>query len=162
MRSHGHVSRITSYVLRITHHASGNKGDLKMQSITLTLPDSLYNYARKISEATKQPLEAVLQKSIAQTMPPLDDVPKEEAAELAAMAVMSDAALWQEARAMMSANDQAKLRELSSRQSAGQLSAEEKPELTTLLDLYGRLMVRKAHAWLLLARRGYQTPIQQD
>jgi len=151
-------------------HASGNKGDLKMQSITLTLPGSLYNYARKISEATKQPLEAVLQKSIAQTMPPLDDVPKEEgndartdeAAELAAMAVMSDAALWQEARAMMSANDQAKLRELTSRQSAGQLSAEEKPELTTLLDLYGRLMVRKAHAWLLLARRGYQTPIQQD
>lgn len=133
-----------------------------MQSITLTLPDSLYNSARRISEVTQQPLETVLQESIAQGIPPLDDVPKEEAAELAAMAVMSDAALWQEARTMMSANDQAKLRELTSRQSAGQLSASEKPELTSLLDLYGRLMVHKAHAWLLLARRGYQTPIQQD
>jgi len=89
-------------------------------------------------------------------MPPLDDVSKEEAAELAAMAVMNDATLWQEARAMMCANEQAKLRSLAARQSTDQLSADEKPQLTKLLDLYGRLMVRKAHAWLLLARRGYQ------
>ena len=133
-----------------------------MQTITLTLPDSLYNSARRISEATQQPLEVVLRNSIAHTMPPLDDVPKEEAAELAAMAVMSDATLWQEARAMMCVNDQAKLRLLTTRQSAGKLSADEKLQLTKLLDVYGRLMVRKAHAWLLLARRGYQTPIQQN
>ena len=28
------------------------------------------------------------------------------------------------------------------------------------MDEYGRLLVHKSHAWLLLARRGYKVPVQ--
>jgi len=30
------------------------------------------------------------------------------------------------------------------------------------MQLYGRLMVRKAHAYLLLARRGYRVPMSAE
>ncbi len=132
------------------------------QTVTLELSEALYRAARRVAEAARQPLEVVLQASIAQALPPLDDVPPEEAAELAAMALLDDAALWQEARMTLGADEQAKLQDLLDRQGAGELSSAEEPHLQSLLAAYGRLMVRKAHAWLLLARRGYQVPVQQN
>ena len=131
------------------------------QTVTLELPESLYRSANQIAEATRQPLEVVLQDSLANVLPPLDDVSPEEATELAAMALMKDARLWREARKTLSTAKQAELDELLYRQSAGQLSADDETRLHALVDAYGRLMVRKAHAWLLLARRGYQVPPQQ-
>lgn len=131
-----------------------------MQTVTLQLPELLYYSARQISKATKQPVEVVLRDSIAHALPPLDDVPKDEAAEFAAMALLSDATLWQEARSTMASDEQATLQELLYRQGAGLLTLDEEKTLESLLDLYGQLLVPQAHAWLLLARRGYQTPIQ--
>lgn len=132
-----------------------------MQTVTLELPESLYQTAHQIAEVTQQPVEAVLQASLAHALPPLDDVPPEEATELAAMALLDDSSLWRESRVIMSAGEQAELTELLKRQGAGELSSADAPRLQALVDTYGRLMVRKAHAWLLLARRGYQVPPQQ-
>ena len=133
-----------------------------MQTVTLELPEALYRSAHQIAQATRQPLEVVLQASLAHALPPLDDVPPEEAVELAAMALLDDAALWRESRVMLEVEEQAELEELLDRQGAGELSAADVLRLESLLDAYGRLMVRKAHAWLLLARRGYQVPVQQQ
>jgi len=52
-------------------------------------------------------------------LPPLDNVPLEEAAELAAMALLDDASLWREVRAMLATDQQAELQELLGRQEAG-------------------------------------------
>jgi len=130
--------------------------------VTLELPETLYRTARRVADLTGQTVEAVLQASIAHALPPLDDVPPDEAAELAALALLDDAALWQVARATMSAEEQAELHELLDRQGAGELTAEEQRRLQALLDAYGRLTLRKAHAYLLLARRGYRVPMQED
>jgi len=130
------------------------------QTITLQLPASLYRSAHRMAEATHRPLEAVLQESIALALPPLDDVPLDEAVVLAAMAILDDAALWREARAMLAADQQAELQDLLDRQEEGKLSLQDERRLQELLDAYGRLTVRKAHAWLLLARRGYRVPPQ--
>jgi hypothetical protein len=132
------------------------------QTVILELPEPLYRTAHRVAEATRQSLEVVLQASIAHALPPLDDVPPEEAVELAAMVLLNDATLWREARIALGANEQAKLHDFLDRQGAGELSSDEELLLQSLLDTYGRLMVRKAHAWLLLARRGYQVPIQQN
>lgn len=132
-----------------------------MQTVTLKLTDPLYRIARQVAEATGQSLEVVLQNSIAHALPPLDDVPPEEVAELAAMALLDDAALWREARQEMVATDQAELQDLLDLQGTGELPADGIMRLEALLDIYGRLMVRKAHAWLLLARQGYQVPVQE-
>ena len=135
---------------------------MAMQTVTLELPGTLYRFARQVAEATKQPVEAVLQDSIAHTLPPLDDVSPEEAAELAELAGFDDAALWREARATMTATEQAEVHDLLDRQGAGELTSAERARLQDLLDTYGRLTVRKAYTYLLLARRGYRVPMQED
>jgi len=133
-----------------------------MRTVTIELPELLYRFACQVAEVTKQPLEAILRDSIAHTLPPLDDVPPEEAVELAKLASFDDAALWREARATMTAAEQAEIHELLDRQGAGELTLSEHARLRDLLDTYGRLTVRKAHAYLLLARRGYRVPMQED
>ena len=135
---------------------------MTMQTVTLKLPEPLYRSARQVADATKQPLEALLTDSIARTLPPLNDVSPEEATELAKLASLDDASLWQEARATMKPVEQATMHELLDRQGASELASVEHARLQDLLDVYGRLMVRKAHAYLLLARRGYHVPIQEN
>jgi len=132
------------------------------QTITLKLPEPLYRSARQVAEATRRPLEAILTDSIARTLPPLDDVSPAEAAELAKLAGLDDASLWREARATMNPVEQALTRELLDRQGASELTPAEHARLQGLLDVYGRLMVHKAHAYLLLARRGYRVPTQEN
>jgi hypothetical protein len=132
------------------------------QTITLKLPEPLYRSARQVAEATKQPLEAILTDSIARTLPPLDDVSPEEAVELAKLASLDDASLWREARTMLNPVEQAMMHEFLDRQGASELTPADHARLQDLLDAYGRLMVRKAHAYLLLARRGYHVPMQED
>lgn len=133
-----------------------------MQTVTIKLPEPLYRFARQVAEITKQPLEVILRDSIAHTLPPLDDVPPEEAVELAELTGLDDSTLWREARATMTAAEQAEMHELLDRQEAGELTSSERARLQDLLDTYGRLTVRKAHAYLLLARRGYRVPMQEN
>ena len=131
------------------------------QTVTLELPETLYRFARQMAEATQTPLEVVLRDSIAHTLPPLDDVAPGEATELARLASLDDSALWREARAMMDATKRAEMDKLLDRQGAGELTSTEHTRLQDLLDTYGQLMVHKAHAYLLLARRGYRVPMQE-
>lgn len=132
------------------------------QTITLELPESLYQSARQIAEVTKRPIEEIVQKSLTHTLPPLDDVAAEEAETLAQMSMLDDAALWQEANKAMSAAAQAELHALLDRQNAGEVTDSDEARLQALLDEYGRLLVHKSHAWLLLARRGYNVPVQKQ
>ena len=67
------------------------------QTITLKLPESLYRTARQMAQVSRQPIETVLQDSLAAVLPPLDDVAPDEAAELAGLTLLNDAALWREA-----------------------------------------------------------------
>ncbi len=128
------------------------------QTLTLELPEALHRSVRQIAAATKRPLGDVVTQILAHALPPLDDVPAEDAELLARMSALDDGALWHEARATLSAGEQAELGTLLDRQGAQELAEQDRARLRILMDEYGRLMVRKSHAWLLLARRGYQIP----
>ena len=52
---------------------------MPLQTITLELPDTLYRAVSKLAQVTKRPLAEILQESLALTLPPLNDVPAEEA-----------------------------------------------------------------------------------
>lgn len=132
------------------------------QTVTLKLPEPLYRSARQVADATKQPLEALLTDSIARTLPPLDDVSPAEATDLAKLASLDDASLWREAHGTMNPVEQAMMHQLLDRQGASELTPADHARLQGLLEVYGRLMVHKAHAYLLLARRGYRVPMQED
>ncbi len=131
------------------------------ETITLDIPESLYRTAQRVAQATHQSLDVVLQTSIAQGLPPLDDVTEEVATELAALGSLDDGALWQATRIAMHAGEQAEIHMLLDRQATDEITIDEKMRLRDLLSIYGELMVRKAHAYLLLARRGYSVPLQQ-
>jgi len=133
-----------------------------MQTVTIELPEPLYQSAYQVAQATQRPLADILQEGLAHALPPLADLPSEAAAELAHLSTLDDAALWRASATTLSASEQASLTRLLASQNAGALSPAGEAQLHTLLDEYGRLLVRKAHAWLLLARRGYRVPPQQD
>jgi hypothetical protein len=69
------------------------------QTITLDLPDHLYQAASRLAQATQRPVSDVLQDTLAHALPPLDDVPSEDADVLAHMSSLDDPALWQASRA---------------------------------------------------------------
>ena len=135
---------------------------MTVQTITLRLPEPLYRTARQIAQVTKRPIEAVLQDSLSAVLPPLDDVEPNEAAELARLALLDDAALWGEARTLMTRAEQTELQDLLDRQGSKSLTTVEQARLRELMHVYGQLMVRKAHAYLLLARRGYRVPMSAE
>jgi len=134
---------------------------MSSQTITFELPEHLYRTVSKLAQVTKRPLAEILQESLAHTLPPLDDVPVEEVDVLAHMSTLDDAALWHASKVTMPEGQQEELHALLDCQSAGELTAAGAVRLQELLDEYGRLLVRQSHAWLLLARRGYNVPIQQ-
>lgn len=131
-----------------------------MHSVTLQLSDSAYHLVNQIAQTTGQSIETVLQKTLLHTLPPLDDLSTEEAVELAHLSLLDDAALWREADRLMDEASQAELEAIQDRQREGESLPDDNRRLEQLLDQYGQLMVRKAHAWLLLARRGYRVPPQ--
>jgi hypothetical protein len=134
---------------------------METHTLTLDLPRSLYDSVYRVAEVTGQSPQAVVRSMLAHALPPLDDVDPEEAAELAALALLEDAGLWKIAREQLLLTDQEALQDLLERQSQGQLSSTQKAELQQLLDQYGKTMVGKAHASLLLARRGYQITLPE-
>jgi hypothetical protein len=133
---------------------------MSRHTITVELPEHLYRTACKLAQATQRPLAEILQESLAHTLSPLDDVTAEEADHLAQMSTLDDAALWHASTATLSETEQETLHTLLDRQSAHELPPDEARHLQELLDTYGRLLVRQAHAWMLLARRGYKVPVQ--
>lgn len=135
---------------------------MALQTITLEIPEELYQSADQMARVVKRPLAELVANSLAHTLPPLDDVPAEEKKSLAELSLLDDARLWEEAAVMLTAEQQAEMHHLLDEQSARELSPEEAAQLEKLLDEYGRLLVRKSHAWLLLARRGYRVPPQNS
>ena len=133
---------------------------MTIQTVTLDLEEPIYRAARRVAEVTGQSLDDVLRASIAHALPPLDDLPPDDATDLAALALLDDGALWRAARAELGRLSRPSCGQLLDQQSAGELEAPSLGRLGELLDGYGRLTVRKAHAYLLLARRGYRVPMQ--
>ena len=130
-------------------------------TITLELPDPLYRSARRIADATKRPIEEIVQESLSHTLPPLDDVSSDEAELLARMSMFDDASLWQETNVVIPLETQAEFQALLNSQSADELKDTDKLRLQSLMDEYGRLLVRRLHAggcWLVAAN---SVPVEQ-
>ena len=126
------------------------------QTITLTLPKALYERAKETSKAVNRSLEQVLAQSIALSLPTLEtDLPAAVRSELVALPLLSDAELWAIARSTMDERRQACLQDLAKTQKHRPLTMVEQSDLAQLMDEAERVMLCKAEAYRLLARRGY-------
>ncbi|MCA9980734.1 MAG: hypothetical protein KDD89_07875 [Anaerolineales bacterium] len=132
---------------------------MNLQTITLSLPETLLYRLRQTAVATKQPLEQVILRAVQLGSPPQwDDVPPVYQADLAALDRLDDDALWQVARYQQSAKEAARYQTLLDNLANLELTAEEEQELEALRVQADRQLLCKAHAVSLLRWRGYQLP----
>jgi hypothetical protein len=127
------------------------------QNITLTLPEALYRRARETAESLSLPLDDVLKQSIALSLPELEnDLAKDLRSGLSALLLFSDEELWNTARSKMDEGEQSELESLAELKKQRQLSDSEQSNLNHLIHQAECVMLRKAEAFRLLARRGYK------
>ncbi len=127
-------------------------------TITLALPDVLYQRLKDAALATKQPLEQVMLRALNLGSPPSwNDAPPEFQLDLAGLEKMDDEALWAIARSHRAPAEFARYDELLDRNADGLLTPAEHDELERLREEADRFMLRKAHAAALLRWRGHRT-----
>ena len=135
---------------------------MNFQTVTLNIPSRVYWRAQRAAEAARRPVERVIVETLDTALPSLDDAPPEMIDELAAMHTLPDKNLREAARSIMPAKQQARLRRLSVAQQERPLKPAEVRELDELVNEYGRVTLRKAHAYMLLHKRGLYTATNQQ
>ena len=129
---------------------------MSVRTITVTLPDMLYERVKRTADASARSVEEVCTQSIALSLPELEeDLPADLRSELAALPLLSDTELQTIAHGMLSDDAQQQLELLAAEQKQRALSHTEECTLNLLLTDAQRLMLRKAEAYRLLARRGH-------
>ena len=125
------------------------------RSVTLSIPQHLYDQARRLAERQSVPIEQVLVHQLQSTFVDLPALSPDEQTELEALTHLSDEALWTIAREQMQEMAQQRMQILMERNNFGLLVELERSELKGLVELGQRLMLRKAKAMALLTQRGY-------
>jgi hypothetical protein len=123
--------------------------------IVLTVPSEISRRARQIAQSTDQSVEEVLIEHLKTLSPPLPTLPAEQQAELDALRLLSDDALWTIAREQMPPEVQARAHALMDTNTQRTISEEEQAELDLLVERADRLMLRKAEAASILRERGH-------
>lgn len=127
-------------------------------SITLHVPDYIYERARIIAEATAQPVEQVLTARLEHAFDDRADLsflPPDEQSELAAFKQLSDDTLRSIAREQLPRAIQERMQHLGNRNSQGSITPDEYTEYARLVEQGERLMLRKAWAAQILMDRGH-------
>ncbi len=129
------------------------------ETITLQIPEPLYQRLVDTARATNRPLEDVTLHALKVGSPPdWTNVPDEFQVALAALDRLEDEALWKIARSHKSATEMERYSLLLDRNQEGMLTNAERAEMTALRAESDRFMLLKAHAAALLHWRGYQIP----
>ena len=135
-----------------------------MTTMTLTLPEDLYEQLAAQAQASARSVDEVVVQTLVRSLSPQieDDLPLSLQEELKAMASLSDEALWQIARGSMNRDKLALYDVLLERHLANTLTPEGQTWLTRLREEAEALMLRKAHAYTLLQNRGHQLPSLEE
>lgn len=125
------------------------------QTVTLRLPEPLYQRIRHTAQIMRQPIEDFLLDAVTTALPLLDDLPSELVDDVAALTTLNDMALWRAARQTMSESRQERMESLMEARNQGTLPHEKQQELDELLHEYKRIVMIRAQAAVLLQQRGY-------
>jgi hypothetical protein len=131
------------------------KTGLPAQQIILHVPDTLYQRASSAAALSNQPVEQFMVGALANGIGLLADLPDEIVDDMAALALLNDAALWRVAKEIMAPDRYARLDELLSEKSRRTPKSAEQLELDELMNEYDHVVLRRAQAAVLLKQRGY-------
>ncbi len=130
-------------------------------TVTLDLPEQLYEHLAAQAQVADRPLSAVVVETLARNTPLAieEDLPLTLQRELKAMDALSDEVLWTIAQSTMNPDKVALYDLLLERQQDGDLTLEGHELLNRLRHEADALMLRKAHAYALLKSRGHSFPL---
>ncbi len=128
------------------------------QTITLTLPDRLYEPIQRIAQATDQPVEAVLLTALQTSLPSLEGLSDDLSQELIALEALDNADLQLVLLETIPREQQHIQEHLLQRSRTGALTETEGEQLSLLQKNADRIMLRKARAAVLLRFRGQRLP----
>lgn len=125
-------------------------------NVTLSLSDSVYEQIERAAEKARRPVNDILREAVAAIASLGGVAPGRGRDALAQMAYLNDAALWQAARAAMTAEQRARLEALHDQKREHGLGVDEAAEEEALLALYRETLLVRAQAAVLLKQRGYE------
>lgn len=126
------------------------------QTITVTLPDSVYERIKTTAQATSLTSEEVVKQSVILLLPAFEaDIPPNFRLNLIKLPLLNDIQLWKIANSVMDDAHQLRLEELAELQKNQSLSEHEQSELNDLMDEARQIMLCKAEARRILAQRGH-------
>jgi hypothetical protein len=126
------------------------------ETVTLQIPEILYQRLVNTAHATQRSLEEVMLHALQVGSPPVwDDVPEEFQAELAALDKLDNNSLWHIAHSHKTIADMERYNILLEGNSTGTLTEAERLELMELRHEADLFMLRKTQAAVLLRWRGY-------
>jgi len=123
-------------------------------SITLDLPDDLYEQVHRVAAQSQRPVERVLIESLRLLFVPPPS-PTDLATCLAALPSYSDAQLWAVVYQRLAWPQSQRLHELSAKNKLERLTEDEQRELEDLLSSNDHAMLLRSEALRLLKNRGY-------
>ena len=127
-------------------------------TITLEMPDSVFQPIERAARATKQPVETLLLNTLQASLPSLDGLPSEVRQNLESLETLDDDALWRVMLETVPPDQQQRLSELLDANQSGTIAEAERSELLSLQHQADLVMLRKAHAAVLLRFRGKRLP----
>jgi hypothetical protein len=124
--------------------------------VTLTLPDELYEQAKRWAVITQQDLSETLTNALTIVLTPVHTTPKLEKL----VSSLSDEDVLALSEVQMEPTQGQRLSELLEKQREGTLSENTRAELLALMQLYERLWIRKSEALAEALRRGLRKPLE--
>lgn len=124
-------------------------------TVTLRLPDDLYRRIERLASLTGSPMEGIIVRMLASSLPPLpDDFSPATRDALQRLEQLSDADLAAFETMTLSREESARLTKLRERRADGVISPDEQAELEQLMQAADILTLQKAYAAVLLKWRG--------
>jgi len=125
------------------------------QSITVHLPEDVYEQFHRAAVRLRRSVDDLLVEAISAAAPSQFVPVQQLRSDLAQMALMNDAALFQAARATLSQAQKERMEALHHKQQQQTLSTEEQQEISALEQLYHDTILVRAQAVILLKQRQY-------
>ena len=125
------------------------------KTVTLTLPESVLLKLNRAAELTHRSVDEIVAATVEAALTANVDLRDKLQAELAAMHLFSDDALWAATHPSMSAYEQKRLAQLNDTAQEHSLTQAEQAEQQSLVDSYNRSILRRAQALALLKQRGH-------
>lgn len=133
---------------------------MSSQTVTLELPEPLYERLRTRAVQSQRSIEAEARETLASALQESDSLPADLEAAIAPLALLSDAELWQTGRTRLSQETVEQLEELNLKRQREGLTEAEEAISAALIHQYQRVMLIRAEAAALLKQRGHDvTPL---